>query len=85
MDMNFNIKVNLITSLEKQFSNIQDAISYQSIIEESIRSIIKNTSTYPIIGDLIIPLEEGTKSVVSVEVFGRKFNPNTRLIEYEIG
>lgn len=83
--MYFDIKVTLITSLEKQFSNIQDAISYQTILEESIRDTIKGTSTYPIIGDLIIPLEGGNKNIISVEVFGRKFNPSKRLIEYEIG
>lgn len=83
----YGIKVKLITSAEKEISD-HEAINYcQELFGKSIWNIIEGTGTLPSIGDLITPLNvmEDNPTYKSREVFGRKFNSNSRLIEYEIG
>lgn len=59
----------------------------QNVFKITIQDIIKGTGTFLIIGDLIVPLDclEGEYNYAPREIFGRKFDPNKRLIIYEIG
>lgn len=85
--MRYDLKVKLITSMEKEISD-REAINYcKNLFHESIHMVIKGTGILPIVGDLITPLNvmEDNPTYKTREIFSRKFNSNSCVIEYEIG